>query len=91
MEQVFLDLDMSIVGSSQQDYKEYSQKVRKEYSHFKDEDFFKGRLAFLETIKGKQIFKSDLFMELNEQSQKNIEMEIQELKDRIESEIQEDI
>ena len=53
MEQLFLDLDMSIVGSESEEYLEYSKKVRKEYSHFKDSDFFKGRLAFLESIKGK--------------------------------------
>lgn len=81
LEQIFLDIDMSILASDSKTYKIYSQNVRQEYIHFEDQDFRKGRGAFLKGLIEKKIriFKSDLFEELNEIAWKNIQNEIKEL------------
>jgi predicted metal-dependent HD superfamily phosphohydrolase len=77
--QLFLDLDMQILASQPETYQVYTQNVRKEYSHFSDEDFMKGRGKFLLGIKGKQIFYDDRFLALNEVAQENIGNEIEAL------------
>ena len=83
IEQVFLDLDMSIVASDEHKYLEYAQQVRQEYIHYKDADFFVGRSGFLKGLVGKDIFKSEIFQGLNEKAWQNISMEIEILEGKI--------
>ena len=80
LDQMFLDMDMSILAEKSETYETYAKNVRKEYCHFNDENFKKGRLAFLSGIQNAKIFKSLQFESLNELAQKNIEREIQQLK-----------
>ena len=82
--QIFLDLDMSIVAADVQRYTAYTQEVRQEYSHYSDKDFAAGRLQFLKGLVGKEIFKSDLFKELNTPAQLNIQNEIKILEAQVE-------
>lgn len=76
LEQIFLDIDMSILGASQEDYKVYIDEIRREYSQMKDIQFQKGRLQFLKSLKNKKIYRSSRFMEMNEQAKNNIQWEI---------------
>jgi len=68
---------MSILGSDFEEYLKYTEKVRKEYSSFTDEEFRTGRLAFLKTIKDKDVFRHPLFVGLNQQARDNIAREIE--------------
>jgi predicted metal-dependent HD superfamily phosphohydrolase len=43
----FLDMDMVILASPRAEYLEYAKKIRREYLHYPDEAFRKGRVAFL--------------------------------------------
>ncbi|OAG02068.1 uncharacterized protein CC84DRAFT_1220430 [Paraphaeosphaeria sporulosa] len=43
----FLDMDMDILAFSREGYLGYAKKVRREYAHLTDEQFRKGRAAFL--------------------------------------------
>jgi predicted metal-dependent HD superfamily phosphohydrolase len=45
--QVFLDIDLAILGADAERYAEYSAEIRQEWRHIRDEDFCKGRLGFL--------------------------------------------
>lgn len=79
----FLDFDLAILGSSREDYLLYSKGVRKEYSHFNDLDFAKGRSSFLSKMlvmleNGDEIYSK--LLDLNEVAKKNIIMEIDMLK-----------
>jgi cytidyltransferase-like protein len=51
-QRVFLELDLSILGSSSERYTEYAEQIRKEYAHFPDEVYRAKRRAFLESVKG---------------------------------------
>ena len=76
--QTFLDLDMSILGSSREDYQTYADGVRKEYTLVPDLVFKKNRREFLEKVlAGEFIFHTDLFRKLFERSARvNIEREL---------------
>ncbi len=45
---IFLDLDLSILGASAEDFDRYEAGVRHEYRHIPDADFRRGRAAVLE-------------------------------------------
>lgn len=65
---LFLDIDMVILGSSQDEYKQYSKNVRAEYAAFDDHLFYKGRmLGFIQpTLENPPIFKTKLYQDLYE-------------------------
>jgi len=80
----FLDLDLNILASEEKAYFEYANNIRAEYSHFNDEQFNKGRLAFLKNIvKYEKIFRSERLKSLNEKAFGNMNKEIQVLEERI--------
>ncbi len=59
---IFLDADLSILGSSQKRYKEYTQNVRKEYVFYDDTTYLFGRKKVLERFLDKErIYKSRYF------------------------------
>ncbi|NUJ97787.1 pantetheine-phosphate adenylyltransferase [Candidatus Gracilibacteria bacterium] len=80
-----IDIDLSILGQPWDIYHGgidsikygYMRAVRNEYSNYKEEDYKKGRLAFLEGKSGGRIFKTPYFIEKYEkQAQENIRKEI---------------
>lgn len=80
----FLDMDLSILGSEENQYLEYTKNIRKEYSIYSDEDYRKGRIQFLdhfsETIR---LFQTDYFFDLYEmRSRYNVKSEIHSLQKR---------
>jgi len=59
---LFLDADLSILGSSQKRYEEYTQNVRKEYAFYDDTTYFFGRKKVLERFLDKErIYESRYF------------------------------
>lgn len=46
----FLDLDLSILGSSWDEYAQYTKAVRLEYRHVSDSDYQTGRTAVLQSL-----------------------------------------
>lgn len=83
LDQLFLDLDMSILASHPDRYALYRRQVRNEYACYNDEQFLKGRLQFLKSLEGKKILRSSQFESLNEKNLINIKQEIQDLEANI--------
>ena len=81
-EALFLDLDLSILGTFNDNiWTNYCTNVRKEYSCVSDEMFTQGRIEFFEKLlKQKQIFRTKTFYEMfEEQARQNITKEIKRL------------
>lgn len=78
---IFIDADLSILGSKPEDYKQYSRNIRKEYAFYTDSDYNKGRLKLLQQFfERKKIYKSDYFSQKFEvKARENIKNEIREL------------
>jgi predicted metal-dependent HD superfamily phosphohydrolase len=59
---VFLDADFAILGAPPEEYAAYLSGVREEYAHLSDEEWKKGRGAFLERIaEAPRIFRTGIF------------------------------
>lgn len=77
----FLDIDLSILGASEEKYVEYAINTRKEYSMYSDQRWINGRLRFLTKLLAQNsIYISSYFLETyNAQAQANIAREIESL------------
>ena len=75
---VFLDVDLSILGTSPDRYLVYSQAIRKEYSHLSDRDYQEGRKEVLtQFLARKRIYYTDYFYQrLESTARKNLQTEI---------------
>ncbi|CAG9324504.1 unnamed protein product [Blepharisma stoltei] len=80
-ELIFLDLDMSILGASEETYNEYSENIKREYSFYSDEDYRKGRCQVMQKfLERDHIYYSDYFRPMLEnQARNNISREIDSL------------
>lgn len=76
VDQLFLDLDMSILASPPERYKRYIGQVRSEYKIYADGQFIEGRTAFLKGVLSHPIFKSRQFLKLETAARDNIESEL---------------
>ena len=74
----FLDMDLSVLGSSWSEYEHYAHAVRQEYAHVSDDDYRVGRMAVLkELLAHPTLYLTDYYYErLEKQARKNIEHEI---------------
>ena len=79
---IFLDADMAILGADENRYKDYREKVRKEFSIYPDLLYNRGRRKFIETtLKRKSVFLTTAFLEKYEaQSRINLSHELNLLK-----------
>ena len=50
----FLDMDLGILGASEERFDIYEDQIRREYRHVPDEAFRKGRAAVLESFAGRE-------------------------------------
>ena len=75
---LFLDADFAILGSSEGVYRQYVSDVRAEYAHVSDADWKTGRSAFLKKISAApHIFRTGIFEgEYASQARKNIVWEL---------------
>ena len=71
-------MDMDILGSSRSQYFEYAQRVRREFSYYSEEEFKKGRIAFLKGELGKEkVFLLEENKEKNAVAFENMRAEIE--------------
>lgn len=75
---VFLDLDLAILGSSSEDYRDYSRQIRKEFSFYPNFIYRLGRKKVLKYFLNKEyIYHTNVFRNsFEEQSIKNLENEL---------------
>lgn len=78
---LFLDLDLSILGQDWDIYHNYTKQIRKEYSIYPDILYFNGRKKVLEHfLTMENIFKSNLFYnKFEKQARINIKKELETL------------
>lgn len=79
--QIFLDADLSILGSSEAKYREYAQAIAQEYSWLSEVEYRSGRKQVLENfLKRERIyFTEQMFTRLEEKARQNIQEEIKYL------------
>jgi len=75
---LFLDADLSILGSNQEIYKAYIQNIRKEYLIYSDKEYKKGRKEVLKKfLKKDRLYLSEHFYNLYEKNaRENIKNEL---------------
>jgi predicted metal-dependent HD superfamily phosphohydrolase len=78
---IFLDLDLSILGTREELYKEYSRAIRKEYSWVPNFMYRRGRKKVLNNFLAREriYFTDELAARLESQARYNIENEIKTL------------
>ena len=81
--QFFIDIDMSILGrENSEEYMQYCDKVRLEYSHLSDNEWREGRSNFLKSTldKGDFIFASpEIRSRLEVNAKRNMQLELEKL------------
>jgi len=78
---LFLDMDLAILGMSEEIYKEYSQAIRQEYSWVSESMYRQGRKKVLKSFVGREriYFTDELQARYEAQARKNINSEIKSL------------
>ena len=81
---LFLDMDLAILGMSEEIYKEYSETIRQEYAWVFESMYRRGRKKVLKSfIKRERIYFTDeMKVGYEEQARKNINNEIKSLEAR---------
>lgn len=74
----FTDADLSILGADQENYKIYTQNVRKEYKYYPDFMYLRGRIKVLHHFKEMfRIYKTEhFFKKFETQAKSNLTQEI---------------
>lgn len=75
----FIDLDLSILGSDTNTYKNYARNIRKEFKKYSDEEYKNGRQKVLISFLKRRIFHSFEFLNLENKAILNIVNELREL------------
>lgn len=79
-ENLLVDIDLSILGSSPEEYEQYRTDIRKEYAIVPEADFNKGRISVLESFLHHPIFVTEGFTNLEARARMNIRREIELLR-----------
>ena len=75
-----IDLDLSTLGGSWEDYKRNGRNIREEYASVSDEDWNKGRGEWLRSMLDRErLFWTDWGAPLEEQARKNLQRDLDEL------------
>lgn len=82
---IFMDIDLTILGAPRERYARYVTDVRREYAHVSDTDYRLGRIAVLENlasrVERRGLFRTRAFAEVyEERAQENIAGEIDALR-----------
>lgn len=80
-EKLFLDMDLAILGTSEEIYKEYSKAIREEYSWVSESRYHSGRKKILESfIRREKIYLTkEMEVRYEEKARENINNEIKAL------------
>ena len=83
--QLFLDLDLSILGAEPMKYEVYAKNIRKEYSHVADDLYRRGRSGVLRTfLHSPALYRTAVGLKLwQKQAEHNIAKELQMLDDDV--------
>lgn len=75
---LFLDMDLSILGSSTLIYQRYAQQIRQEYAHITDDVYRQGRTKVLQNFlqRPRLYFSETFFQQLEKQARQNMMNEI---------------
>lgn len=76
-ENLIIDIDLSILGSSPEDYDAYRHAIRHEYAAVPELKFIEGRRSILLRFLSRPIYSTDFFERLELQARVNIEKEIE--------------
>lgn len=76
-ENLMIDLDLTILGSSPEDYATYRAAVRSEYAMVPADQFLAGRRAILEKFLSQPIYQTDAFQHLESQARWNMQHELE--------------
>ena len=78
---LFLDIDLAILGISEEIYREYSQAIRKEYAWVSESAYREGRQKVLKSFieRDKIYFTDEMQTRYEKQARKNIHAEIKAL------------
>ncbi len=77
-----MDIDLAILGKSQLEFDTYEKNIRKEYSHFSEEEYRKGRKIVLQKFLNRtHIYSTDFFRNKYElQARENLQRSIDALR-----------
>jgi len=77
-EKIIVDIDLSILGKSPEEFAEYEKNIRKEYSWVFEQEFKQGRKTILESfLKRPSIYSTEQFQNKYEtQAQENLKQSI---------------
>jgi predicted metal-dependent HD superfamily phosphohydrolase len=80
---VFLDLDLSILGASEDEYDGYKKQIREEYSYYSVDEYKNGRIKIMKGFLNRErlYFTDDFHMKYETRARENIEREIKSLED----------
>jgi predicted metal-dependent HD superfamily phosphohydrolase len=80
--ELLLDIDLSILGKPEKNYTDYTEKIRREYSHLPMKKYAINRINFLEQMLDlKSIYHTSYFRKKYEQAaRRNLRQEIETLK-----------
>ena len=79
-EKLISDIDLTILSASPQIYGQYTQDIRKEYSHVSDWAFREGRAAVLQNLLDKPIYQTSFFKCREPLARQNIQPELAALR-----------
>ena len=78
-EKLIRDIDLSILGTTPENYHNYSQQIRFEYKHVEEQDYRNGRRKVLEHFLTKPIYLTGNFRILEQAARLNLTTELQQL------------
>ncbi|MFK5920948.1 MAG: hypothetical protein QM496_02115 [Verrucomicrobiota bacterium] len=81
-EDLLIDIDLNILGSSRREYGQYSKAIREEYRQVAEDDFIAGRRAVLEGFLSQPIYATVFFSKLESSARNNLQQELNELEKR---------
>lgn len=76
-ENLIIDIDLSILGATPEDYEAYRNAIRREYSAVPEVKFIAGRRSILLSFLSKPIFSTNYFEKLEKQARENIQHELE--------------
>lgn len=76
-ENLIIDIDLSILGASPEDYTAYRKSIRSEYSAVPETKFIAGRRSILNRFLSERIYTTASFEKLERQARLNIQHELE--------------